>query len=78
VTVEPKDKDLDQALRGYYHAILDGVTAPEHLRRQVLAHTEQQRWYMTPWAPVIALALAGASFFVVLASSRMAEIIFGF
>ncbi len=78
MTIEHKDEELDRALRAHYHAILDGVAAPEHLRRQVLTHTEPKRGYMAPWAPVFAIALASASFLVVLASSRAAEIVFGF
>lgn len=78
MTIDHKDEDLDQALRLHYHAILDGVTAPEQLRRQVLTCTEPQQGSMARWAPVLAVALAGASFLVVLASSRMAEIVFRF
>lgn len=78
MTIENRDEELDQIVRLHYHAMLDGVIMPEQLRRQALTSTEPRRGYMAPWAPILAAVLAGASFLVVLASSRIAEIVFKF
>ena len=75
MTIEHSNDELDQLLRTHYHAAVDGVTVPEHLLRQVLTATEPQRGRIAGWAPVLAFALAGASFLIILASSRVVEVL---
>jgi hypothetical protein len=75
VTIEHSNDELDQLLRTHYHAAVDGVTVPEHLLRQVLTAAEPQRGRTAGWAPVLAFALAGASFLIILASSRVVEVL---
>jgi hypothetical protein len=78
VTIEHSSDELEQLLRKHYHATVDGVTIPEDLLRQVLTATEPQRGRSARWAPVLAFALAGASFLIILASSRVIEILLSF
>lgn len=75
MTIEHSDDQLDQLLRTHYHTAVDGVTVPEHLLRQVLTATEPQRGRTVRWTPVLAFALAGASFLIILASSRVVEVL---
>lgn len=75
MTIEYSDNELDQLLRTHYHAAVDGVTVPEHLLRQVLTATEPQRRCTARWTPVLAFALAGTSFLIILASSRVVEVL---
>ena len=75
MTIEHSDDELDQLLRTHYHAAVDGVTVPEYLLRQVLTATEPQRGHTARWAPVLAFALAGGSFLIILASSRIVEVL---
>jgi hypothetical protein len=75
VTIEHSDDELDQLLRTYYHAAVDGVTVPEHVLRQALTGTEPQRGHTARWTPILAFALAGASFLIILASSRVVEVL---
>jgi len=75
VTIEHSDDELDQLLRAHYHAAVDGVTVSEHLLHQVLTETEPQRGRTARWMPVLAFALAGASFLIILASSRVVEVL---
>jgi hypothetical protein len=78
VTIEHSDDELDQLLRKHYHVAVDGVTVPEHLLHQVLTETEPQHGRTTRWTPVLAFALAGASFLIILASSRVVEVLLSF
>jgi hypothetical protein len=78
VTIEHSNDELEQLLRKHYHATVDGVTIPEDLLRQVLTATEPQRGRSARWAPVLAFALAGASFLIILASSRVIEVLLSF
>ena len=78
MTIEHSDDELDQLLRIHYHAAVDGVTVPEHLLRQVLTATEPQRGCTARWTPVLAFALAGVSFLIILASSRIVEVLLSF
>jgi hypothetical protein len=78
VTIEHSDDELEQLLRKHYHATVDGVTIPEDLLRQVLTATEPQRGRRARWTPVLAFALAGASFLIILASSRVIEVLLSF
>ena len=73
--IEHSDDQLDQLLRTHYHAAVDGVTVPEHLLRQVLIAIGPQHGRTVRWAPVLAFALAGASFLIILASSRVVEVL---
>jgi len=75
VTIEYSDNELDQLLRTHYHATVDGVTVPDHVLRQVLTETEPQRGRTVRWTPVLAFALAGTSFLIILASSRVVEVL---
>ena len=75
MTTEHIDDDLDRLLRAHYHAGIDGIEAPENLVRTVLATTASQSRRRSPWAPLLALTLAGASFVIALASSRAVEIL---
>jgi len=75
VTIEHNDDELDQLLRTHYHATVDGVTVPDHVLRQVLTETEPQRGRTVRWTPVLAFALAGTSFLIILASSRVVEVL---
>ena len=75
MTIEHSNDRLDQLLRTHYHAAVDGVTAPENLLNQVLKTTEPQQGHVAPWAPVLVFALAGASFLIILASSRVIEVL---
>jgi hypothetical protein len=75
VTIEHSDDELDQLLRTRYHVAFDGVTVPEHLLHQVLTATGPQRGRTARWMPVLAFALAGASFLIILASSRVVEVL---
>jgi hypothetical protein len=78
VTIEHSNDELEQLLRKHYHATVDGVTIPEDLLHQVLTATEPQRGRSARWAPVLAFALAGASFLIILASSRVIEVLLSF
>jgi hypothetical protein len=75
VTIEHSNDELDQLLRTHYHAAIDGVTVPEHLLRQVLTEAKPQRGRTVRWTPVLAFALASASFLIILASSRVVEVL---
>jgi hypothetical protein len=75
VIIGHRDDELDQLLRVHYHAAVDGVTVPEHLLHQVLTSTEPGRGRTARWTPVLAFALAGASFLIILASSRVVEVL---
>ncbi|HWQ22412.1 MAG TPA: hypothetical protein VN478_06765 [Clostridia bacterium] len=75
MTIGHSDDELDQLLREHYHAVIDGVTAPEHLLRQALTETRPGGGRETRWTPVLAFALAGASFLIILASSRAIEVL---
>jgi hypothetical protein len=75
VTIEHSDDELDQLLRAHYRATVDGVTVSEHLLRQALTETGSQREHTARWTPVLAFALAGASFLIILASSRVVEVL---
>lgn len=78
MTTEHNDDELEQLVRTHYHATVDGVRVPEDLLRQVLTTTEPQRGRTARWAPVFAFALAGASFLIILGSSRVVEVLFSF
>ena len=78
MTIEHSDNDLEQLLRKHYHATVDGVTIPEDLLHQILTATEPQRGRSARWTPVLAFALAGASFLIILASSRVIEVLLSF
>jgi len=78
VTIEHSDNDLEQLLRKHYHATVDGVTIPEDLLHQILTATEPQRGRSARWTPVLSFALAGASFLIILASSRVIEVLLSF
>jgi len=78
VTIEHSDDEFDQLLRTHYHAAIDGVMVPEHLLRKALTATQPQRRRTARWTPVLAFALAGASFLIILASSRVVEVLFSF
>lgn len=78
MTIEQNDNELERALRAHYDALLSGVQVPERLRHEVLGQVERKRGYMASWGPIVGLALASASFLVVLASSRLAEVVFHF
>jgi len=78
VIIEHSDDELDQLLRTHYHAAVDGVTVPEHVLRHVLTTTEPQDGRTARWTPVLAFALAGASFLIILASSRVVEVLLSF
>ena len=73
MTIERNDNELGRLLRVHYHAALDGVTVPEHLLHQALAETQPGR--ASRWTPVLSFALAGASFLIILASSRLIEVL---
>jgi hypothetical protein len=75
VTIEHSDEELDQLLRTHYHATVGGLKVPEHVLRRVLSETEPQRGHMARWTPVLAFVLASASFLIILASSRVAEVL---
>jgi hypothetical protein len=75
MTIERNDDELDQLLREHYRVALDGVTAPDRLLQQVLAKTRLGGGRATRWTPVLAFALAGASFLIILASSRVIEVL---
>ena len=75
MTIEQNDDELDQLLRMHYHTTLGGVKAPEHVLRRVLSDTEPKHGPMASWTPVLAFVLAGASFLIILASSRVAEVL---
>lgn len=75
MTIEHSNDKLDQLLRTHYHTAVDGVTVPEHLLRQVLTTTEPRQGRVAHWAPVLVFALAGASFLIILASSRVIEVL---
>jgi hypothetical protein len=75
VTIEHSNDELDQLLRTHYHAAIDGVTVPEHLLRRVLTEAKPQRGRAARWTPVLAFALASASFLIILASSRVVEVL---
>ena len=75
MTIEHSDDELDQLLRTHYHAAVDGVTVPELLLHQILTETNPQRGRTARWMPVLAFALAGASFLIILASSRVVEVL---
>jgi len=75
VTTGHTDDQLDQLLRAYYHAGIDGLEAPDVLMHSVLATTSSQRGLRGAWAPLLAFTLAGASFVIILASSRAVEIL---
>jgi len=75
VTIEQNDDELDQLLRMHYHTTVGGVKAPEHVLRRVLSETEPKNGHMTRWTPALAFVLAGASFLIILASSRVAEVL---
>jgi hypothetical protein len=75
VTIEHSDDELDRLLRTYYRTAVSGVTVPEHVLRHVLTITEPQDGRTARWTPVLAFALAGASFLIILASSRVVEVL---
>ncbi|MHB8108369.1 MAG: hypothetical protein ACYDH4_13250, partial [Candidatus Cryosericum sp.] len=68
------DDDLDQLLRAHYHAAVDGVTVPDRLLRRVLEEAEPKRGGAAN-SPILAFALAGASFLIILVSSRVVEVL---
>jgi len=78
VTIEHSDDELDRLLRTYYRSAVSGVTVPELMLHQVLTATEPQRGRSARWTPVLAFALAGASFLIILASSRVVEVLLSF
>ncbi|MHB8071246.1 MAG: hypothetical protein ACYDHF_08490 [Candidatus Cryosericum sp.] len=69
------DDKLDQLLRAHYHTAIDGIEAPETLVRAVLATASPRGGLRGAWAPLLAFTLAGASFVIILASSRAIEIL---
>ena len=75
MTIEQTDDELDRLLRTYYRTAVSGVTVPEHVLRHVLTITEPQDGRTARWTPVLAFALAGASFLIILASSRVVEVL---
>ncbi|MFZ2413797.1 MAG: hypothetical protein WAW16_06215 [Candidatus Cryosericum sp.] len=75
MTIEHSDDNLDRLLRAHYHTTVDGVTAPDHLLRRAMAETEPGQGHTARWTPVLAFALAGASFLIILASSRVVEVL---
>ncbi len=75
MTIEHSDDDLDQLLRTHYHTAVDGVTAPEHLLRRVLIGVEPEHGRAARWMPIMAFALASASFLIILVSSRVVEVL---
>ena len=78
MTIEHSDDELDQLLRTYYRATVHGMTVPQHVLRQVLTATEPQHGRTARWTPVLAFALAGASFLIILVSSRVVEFLLSF
>ncbi len=78
MTIERSDDELDQLLWMYYRAAVQGVTVPDHVLREALTATEPQRGRSARWTPVLAFALAGASFLIILASSRVVEVLLSF
>ena len=78
MTIEHSDDELDRLLRTYYRSAVSGVTVPELMLHQVLTATEPQRGRSARWTPVLAFALAGASFLIILASSRVVEVLLSF
>lgn len=75
MTIEHIDDELDQLLRTHYHAAVDGVTVPEHVLHHALTEPEPQHGRSARWTPVLVFALAGASFLIILASSRVVEVL---
>jgi hypothetical protein len=75
MTIEHSDDNLDQLLRAHYHTAVDGVTAPDRLLRRAMAEPEPGRGNTARWTPVLAFAMAGASFLIILASSRVVEVL---
>jgi hypothetical protein len=75
VIIGHTDDKLDQLLRAHYHAEIDGLEAPDTLVRAVLGATEVRRRGRGAWVPLLAFTLAGASFVIILASSRAIEIL---
>lgn len=74
ITGQTEDK-LDELVRAHYHAEIDGIRVPDTLVYAVLAATGSQKARRTSWAPLLAFTLAGASFVIILASSRAVEIL---
>jgi hypothetical protein len=75
VITEHTDDELDRLLRAHYHSEIDGIEAPDRLVHAVLATTGSQRARHGGWASLLAFTLAGASFVIILASSRAVEIL---
>ncbi len=70
------DTQLEQLLRRYYHTELDGLSAPPDLLDRVRAAVSAERQgRRASLAPFLAFALAGASFVIVLFSSRLMELL---
>lgn len=75
MTTGHTDDKLDGLLRAYYHTEIDGLRTPDALVDAVLATTRPAGKRHGAWTPLLALTLAGASFVIVLASSRAIEIL---
>lgn len=75
MTTGHSDDELDRLLRAHYHAELDGIKAPDMLVHDILVTTGSERPRRAIWAPLLAFTLAGASFVIILASSRAIEIL---
>jgi hypothetical protein len=74
MTKQPHDSELERSLRAYYHSTLDGARPSRELVQTVLERAHEQR--TVPYLkPGLAFALAGVSFFFILASSRALEVL---
>jgi len=74
MTKQPNDSELERSLRAYYHSTLDGAQPSRELLQTVLEHA-RERGSAAYLKPGLAFALAGVSFFVILASSRALEVL---
>jgi len=74
MTKQPNDSELERSLRAYYHSTLDGAQPSRELLQTVLEHAREHgsAAYVRPG---LAFALAGVSFFIILASSRALEVL---
>ena len=75
MTTGRTDDKLDGLLRAYYHTEIDGLSTPDTLVDAVRAATRPAGKQHRALVPLLALTLAGASFVIVLASSRAVEIL---
>jgi len=75
MTIERPDDELERLLRAHYHTVFDGLKPPQDLMESTRSRASASREHHSRLAPLLAFALAGASFVIVLLSSRMAEIL---